>query len=259
MVTAGIDVGVKTVKAVIVKDNEIVASGIASSDGFERAKAAEQLYNQVLQQAGISASDVDYVIATGSGKMDVSFANNNVVEPVADVEGALRLCPSAKTLIEMGAEQVRVAKFDETGKVANYTLNQMCGAGLGMFAESMARALGVTLDELNEMALRSKGAEPINAECGVYAGLDVVSLIHNNTPKEDIARAVIDAIATKVKATANLTNIDDDNIVLLGGVAKNKGVVDALNRKLGVECMIPEQPEMAGALGAALIGAREVQ
>lgn len=258
MITAGIDVGVKSIKAVILKDDSIVASGVAPSEGFDRGQAAEKLWNDVLKQAGISASEVDMVIATGTGKMDVDFATNNVVEPVADLEGARKLCPSARTLMDIGAEQIRVVRYGEDGKAINYTLNQMCGAGLGTFAESTARQLGVTLDELSELASKSKGVEPINAECGNYASLDVTTMIHNNTPKEDIARAIAEAIATKVIATANLTDIDKDNIALLGGVALNKGVVDALNRQLGVECTIPEQPEIAGAYGAAIIGASEV-
>ena len=255
MITAGIDVGVKTIKAVIIKDNEVVASGVASSDGFERGKAAEELWDKVLKQANLSASDVGSIIATGTGKMDVAFATNNIVEAVADVQAALWLFPSARTVIDIGAEQIRVVKFDETGKVASYTLNQQCGAGLGTFAESMARALGVTLDEMSKLALSSKSDTAINAECGVYAGMDVVTLIHNNTAKADIARAVLDAIATKINATSNLTNIDKDNIVLVGGVAHNEGVVDALKRRMGIDFLISKEPELAGAIGAALIEA----
>lgn len=253
MVTAGIDVGVKTVKAVIVKDNKIVASGIAPSNGFERGKAVEQLWDKVLKQAKMSASDVEKVIATGTGKLDVSFATDNIVEPVADVQAAKWLFPKARTVIDAGAEQVRVLKYDAKGKVLNYTLNQQCGAGLGAFAESMARTLGVTLDEMSKLAAGSKKELTANAECGVYAGLDVVSLMHGNTAKADIARAVTDAIATKISATANLTNVEKD-IVLIGGIAHNEGVVDALKKKMGTEFLIPDDPELAGALGAALIG-----
>ena len=254
MVTAGIDVGVKTVKAVIVKDNKVIASDLASSNGFERSKAAKQLWDKVLEQAKMWASDIDGVIATGTGKMDVSFADDSIVEPVADVQAARWLFPSARTVIDVGAEQARVVKFDETGKVLNYTLNQQCGAGLGSFAEAMARALEVPLDEMSELALKSKSNTPINAECGTYAGLDVVSLIHDNTEKADIARAVIDAIANKISSTINLTNIEKD-IVLIGGMARNTGVVEALKERMGVEFLIPEEPELAGALGAALITA----
>jgi benzoyl-CoA reductase subunit D len=258
MITAGIDMGLRSIKAVIVKDDNIIASGTAVSEGFNRGQAAENLWSEVLGRSGISASDVDIVISTGTGKEDVSFAVNNVVEAVADVEGARKMCPDARTLIDVGAEQTRVVKYDENGKAINYTLNQMCGAGLGIFVESMARQLGVTLDELSELAMKSNGIKPINAECGNFASLDVTTMIYNNTPKEDIARAIVDAVATKVKSTANLTNIDKKNIVLIGGIARNKGIVEALNRQFGVECMIPEQPEMAGAYGAAVIGAGEV-
>ncbi len=256
MITAGVDVGAKTVKAVILKDNKIVASNIAPSDGFERKKAAEQLWDKVLEQAKLSPSDINSVIATGTGKFDVSFANNNVVEPVADVQAALWLFPSARTVIDIGAEQIRVVKFDQTGKVSNYTLNQQCGAGLGAFAESMARALGVTLDEMSRLARRSQKEISINAECGNYASLDVVTLIHNNTAKADIARAILDAIATKINATVNLTNIEKP-IALIGGVARNAGIVKALKRRMGDNFLIPKDPELAGALGAALIGASE--
>jgi predicted CoA-substrate-specific enzyme activase len=253
MITAGIDVGVKTIKIVILKDNEVIASGIAPSDGFERGKAAEQLWNNVLKQARLSESDVDTVIATGTGKTDVGFANNNVVEVVADVQGALRLFPSVRTLIDVGAEQIRVIKFNRTGKIINYVLNQQCAAGLGTFTESMARVLGVTLEEMSKLMLSSKSDITINAECGVYASLDVATLIHNNTARADIARAVLDAVANKINATVNLTNIDKP-IILIGGVARNEGIIDALKRRMGIDFLVPQEPEMAGALGAALIG-----
>ena len=257
MITAGIDVGVKTVKIVILKDNEIIASGMAPSEGLERGKVTDKLYNDVLKRAGVSASDVDIAIATGTGKTDVSFANNNVVEVMADVQGALRLFPAARTLIDAGAEQIRVVKFDETGKIVNYVLNQQCAAGLGAFVESMARALGVTLEEMSELSLTSRSDTLINAECGVYASLDVATLIHNNKAIADIARAILDAVANKINATVNLTIIDEP-IILVGGVARNEGIVDALKRRVGIELLIPKEPEMAGALGAALIGIGEI-
>ncbi|MFC2010016.1 acyl-CoA dehydratase activase [Chloroflexota bacterium] len=254
MVTAGIDVGLKTVKTVIVRDNEVLASCVAPSDGFNRSKAAEKVWAKTLEQAGLSASDVDRVIATGTGKFDISFANHNIVEPVADVAAVLWLFPSARTVIDAGAEQTRVVRFDETGKVVSYTLNQQCGAGLGTFAEEMARTLGVTLDEMSELAAESKNGVSVNAECGIYASLDVVTLIHDGIAKADITHAVVDAIANKLNATVNLTTVEKD-IALVGGVARNAGVVGALKRRMGVDFLIPEEPEMVGALGAALIKA----
>jgi activator of 2-hydroxyglutaryl-CoA dehydratase len=117
--------------------------------------------------------------------------------------------------------------------------------------------LGVTLEEMSRLMLSSKSDTTINAECAVYASLDVVTLIHNNTAKADIARAILDAIANKINSTVNLTNIDKP-VVLIGGVAHNEGVVNALKRRMGIDFLIPEEPEMAGGLGAALIGVSEV-
>lgn len=254
MITAGIDVGVKNVKVVIVKDGEVIASGMAPSEGFERGNVAEKLYSDLLAQAGVPASDVNNAVATGTGKTDVRFTDNNVVETMADVRGALRLSPAARTVIDIGAEQVRVVKYDKTGKVSNYVLNQQCGAGLGMFAEAMARALGVTPDEMSLLMPSSDSDTAVNGECGVYASLDIATLIHNNTPKADIVRAILDMIANKISSTANLTNIDEP-VALVGGMAHNAGVVAALKRRMGVDFLIPQEPEMTGALGAALIGA----
>ncbi len=259
MVTAGIDIGVKTVKAVILRDGEIIGSSTGETNGFERAGAAEAVWGEALKKAKVSASDVEQVIATGTGKMDAAFATNNVVEPVADVKGALWVAPGARTLIDMGAEQVRVVNYDENGKVLNYTLNQQCGAGLGAFAEAMARTLGVTLNEMIALADKSKGGVSVNGECGNYASLDIVTMIHDNVPKEDIAWAVLDAIANKIAATANLTRINEDSILLVGGLPKNSGVVKALERRMGSGVKVAENAEMVGAIGAALIGADEVR
>jgi predicted CoA-substrate-specific enzyme activase len=259
MVTAGVDVGVKTVKVVIMKDEEVAGSSIGETNGFERGKAAEVVWEEALKKAGVAASDVEQVIATGTGKTDVAFATNNVVEPVADVKGALKVAPGSKTLIDIGAEQIRVVKYDESGKVANYTLNQQCGAGLGAFAEAMARMLGVSVDEMSELAAKSKGGVVVNGECGNYASLDIVTMVHDNVAKEDIAWGVVDAIANKIAATANLTNIDKDNVVLMGGLARNAGVVAALKRRMGGKVEVAAEPEMVGAIGAALIGADEVK
>ena len=254
MITAGIDSGVKTVKAVIVKDNGIIASGIAPANGFERAQAAEQLWLKVLEQAGLSVADVDMVIATGMGRTNVSFAKDFVVEAVADIKAAHFLFPSARTVIDAGAEQVRVIRFDKDGKMVNYVLNQQCGAELGTYLEAFARMLDATPEGISKLALGSKKNVSISGECAVFAGMDVVSLIHKNAAKADIAQAILDAVANKIAATANLTSIGKP-VALIGGVACNTGVVEALKRRMDADFLIPEEPQMAGALGAALVAA----
>jgi len=252
MITAGIDVGCKTVKAVILDNGKVVASGTALSNGFDRSSSVEQLWDEVLKKANLSAADVNQVIATGTGKWDVPFASDHIVELVADVKAALWLFPSARTLIDIGVEQARVAKFDAKGKVLDYVLNEKCAAGLGAFAEAMARTLEVPLEEMSALSLGAQKEYRVNEQCAIYAGIDVVSLIHNNTEKADIARAINNAIATKLSAMVGELTIEPD-VVLIGGGANNTGLVSSFAKRLGTDFLIPEEPVLAGALGAALI------
>ncbi|MFO7995621.1 MAG: acyl-CoA dehydratase activase [Dehalococcoidia bacterium] len=254
MITAGIDLGSKMTKIVVLKDNEILGRRLAAAGGFDRANCVEQSWYELLQQVGLSASDMSKVVATGVGKWDVSFADEHVVEPLADVQAALWLFSTARTVIDLGADQARVIKFDKNGKVLDYVLNQKCAAGLGTFAESIARALEVTLDEMSELSSKSNSSVQVNSECAVYAGLDVVSLLHDKTDKADISRAVNEAIAVKLAAMVNEMTIEKD-VVLIGGMANNGALVSSLKSRLDVEFLIPEEPEFAGALGAALIAA----
>lgn len=254
MISAGIDLGIKTVKAVILKDGQILARSSALSGGFDRVRSAEQVWGEVLREAGLSPADVEQVIATGTGKWDVRFANDYVVEPLADVRAALWLFPSARSVIDVGADQARVVKFDANGKILDYVLNQKCAAGLGTFAETMARTLEVPLEGMSELSLKSQREVLINAQCAVFAELDVVSLIHNNTPKADIARAISNAIATKLSAMVGEMTVEKD-VVLVGGVARNIGIVNCLKERLGADVLVPEEPALAGALGASLIAA----
>jgi len=254
MITAGVDLGIETIKVVIVKDGQILASKEAPAGGVNRAQAAEQVWNETLQQAGLSASDVSKVIATGQGKWDVGFANDYVVEPVADVTATHWLFPSARSVIDVGADQARAARFDANGKITEHVLNQKCAAALGTSLESFARTLGVTPDGLAKLASESRNGVTVNDQCGVYAELDIVSLLHDNTPKADIAKAIMEAVATKLSSMVNEMTLDKD-VALVGGVARNAGVVNSLKKRLGMDLLVPEDPAIAGALGAALIAA----
>ncbi|MBI4296540.1 MAG: CoA activase [Chloroflexi bacterium] len=254
MITAGIDLGIETIKAVVLKDEQILAKQLTPSGGFGRARAADRLWEEVLRQAKLTSADVTRVIATGQGKWDVCFANDFIVETVADTRAARWLFPQARSVIDIGADQARAARFDASDRILEHVLNQKCAAGLGLFVESIARTLGVTLDEMSQLTLESKHEVTVNSQCGVYAELDVVDLIHSNVPKADIIQAINEAIATKVSSMVNEITMDQ-NIALIGGVARNTGMVNCLKKRIGLNFMIPEHPEFAGALGAALIAA----
>ncbi len=255
MITAGIDVGIENVKVVILKDNKVVAAKQASSGGFNRAAAADKLWQEALKEAGISASDVSKVIATGQGKYDVKFASGNIVEPVADARGALWYFPAARSVLDVGGDQMRAMNYDDKGTVVGVVMNQKCAAGLGISFKTLARTLGMTLDEMSRVSGSSNGQVSVNERCCNFSEMDTYWLIHNSTPKEDIVQARNDAAAVKINSLLNEKITLQKDVVLIGSVAKNTGLVNALKKRSGANFLIPKQPEFGGALGAALIAA----
>ncbi|MBI4295991.1 MAG: CoA activase [Chloroflexi bacterium] len=254
MITAGIDVGIKTVKAVIVKDGKVIGKAIAPSGGAGRSQAAEQVWQKALKQAKLTAADVQKVVATGQGKWDVQFANDYVVETLADTKGALALFPKSRSLIDIGADQARVIRYDASGKIQQYMLNQKCTAGLGTFIESIGRTLGMTVEEMGQ-PVKVKTNVAVNDQCAVFAELDVIGMVHENVSKANIVQAIDDAVATRLASMVHEMQSIDKNTALIGGVARNEAVVKEMEKRLDIDFMIPAEPEYAGALGAALIAA----
>jgi benzoyl-CoA reductase subunit D len=253
VITAGIDMGTQSVKVVILKDGAIISRGQAFS-GFDPATAAEQAVSEALRKARLSLTDVDHVTATGSGTDMAPYANSTISMMGADAKAGVYLFPKARTIIDVGAEEARAVKCDEKGIMMDFVVNERCAAGSGTFIEAMARALEVKLEEMGPLSLRAERASPINATCVIFGESDVVTLIHRQESKPEIARAIFDAMADRVSSMAYRLGINPD-VVLVGGVAKDVGFAASLKRKLGIDVLIPEHPEFAGALGAALSAA----
>jgi benzoyl-CoA reductase subunit D len=253
MITAGVDCGSKNVRVVIVKDGEIMARSMVPA-GMDTAKASQDAYDKALADAGIAARDVEKVVATGAGRNEPGFKNDVVTEVGADARGAIHLFPEARTVIDVGAEEGRAIKIDARGKVVDFAINEKCAAGAGAFTESMARALEVKLEELGPLSLESTKAIPMNAQCAVFAESEVVTLVHKKTSKQDMARAIHDAIADRITSMVRRVGIEE-KIVLIGGVSYNVGFVKSLEEDLETKVLIPDEPEFVGALGAALVAA----
>lgn len=253
MITAGIDIGAKTTKAVIVKDGQVVGKGKALT-GFDQLEAANKAYDEALRQAGVSRADVAKVVATGAGKDVLDFANDKITEIGAAARGGVFVFPQARTVIDVGAEESRVVKCDTGGKVADFAVNEKCAAGAGTFVETMARALEVSVEEMSKISLESTKEVPMNAQCTVFAESEVVSLVHARTPKADIARAVHDAIASRISSMVRRVGIERE-VVLIGGMGYNVGFVASLQCDLGVDIHVPADPEFVSAIGAAVAGA----
>ena len=258
MITVGIDMGIQTVKIVVLKDGAVVARTKTPS-GFEPTKSAEQAFEEALKTAGASRTDVSMTLTTGSGMgMAPSYSNGTVSMMGADAKAGVHLIPSARTIIDVGAEEARAVKCDERGVMIDFVVNERCAAGAGTFIEAMARAIEVKLEDMGPLSLKAERASPINASCVIFGESDVVTLIHRQESKPEIARAVFDAMADRVSAMVHRLGINPE-VVLVGGVAKDVGFVASLKRKLGVEISIPEYPEYVGAFGAALIAAGRVK
>lgn len=256
MITVGIDIGAKLVKIVLL-GNEKVLSRSKGIVGFDVLKSANVVFKDVLSDKTLQRSDIDQIVSTGMGKIEVIQkppieADYTVSEVVADAAGAFHLLSSAKTIIDVGAEEGRGVKIGESGKVKDFVINERCAAGAGTFVETMARALEVSVEEIGPLSLKSTKKIPMNAQCAVFAESEVVSLIHSRVAKEDIARAIHDAMAGRIASMVLRVGVEKD-VVLIGGVALNPGFLKPLQKELNTDVIVPEFPEYVGALGAALI------
>jgi len=249
MIVAGIDVGGKNVHIVIKKDGQIIAK-ITGPTGIKKAEAAELLYNEALKKVGLARKDVERVVATGSAAKRVAFANGAIPDVAADALGVIKLIPTARTVIDVGAEEGRSIKVGANGKVLDFAINEKCAAGTGTFVEAMSRALEVSVDEMSKITLQSTKNLSINAQCAVFGESEVVSLIHQKTPKPDIARAVMNAIAGRIASFSRIVGLEKD-VVMVGGMARNAGFVDSLKKSIEMDVLVPEEPDYMGALGAA--------
>jgi len=265
MITAGIDMGSRSIKVVLLEEANMAGTlkqaylvkktHLMLPGDLDADQAAEKAYDEALAAAGLKRGDIKAVFATGSGRKQVAFANEGITEMTAGAKGANYMFPNCRTVIDVGAEEGRGIKTDAEGRATDFAGNEKCAAGAGSFAEAMSRALQMTLQEFGDASLRSEKSIPMNAQCTVFAESEVVSLIHSSTPKEDIAKAVLDAVASRVCAMVRRVGIEDE-VVLIGGMVHNKGFVQSLKTAMDIEkIMLPEKPEYIGALGCALIAA----
>ena len=251
MITAGIDMGAKTIKVIILDDDNKTIGKCIKIAGLEEKENAKLAIEEALKEAGITRDKVEKIVATGAGRRNAPEVDDDITEVGADARGAHLLFPNVKTLIDVGAEEGRAIKVDENGKVKDFAVNEKCAAGAGAFIEAMARALEVGIDEFGKLSLDSDKEIPMNAQCAVFAESEVVSLIHAKTPKPDIAKAIHDAIADRIISLVRRVGIEQD-VVLIGGMAKNKGFLESLKKRMGIDIKTHEDCEFVGALGAAL-------
>ncbi len=251
MVVAGIDIGSRTTKVVLLAGEKIISHSIVAA-GIDLKDSCERAIGEALEKAEVSLRDVVHITSTGAGKKAIPFIDDEVTESVASAKGTVWLFPSARMVIDVGAESIKAIACDERGNVVDFARNEKCAAGAGAFVEAMSRALEIEVDKIGPLSLEARSEIQLDATCVIFAESEVVSLIHAGTSKADIARSIHDAIATRTASMVRRIGVHKD-VVIIGGLAKNSGVVDSLKRLLKSSVLIPEEPQIVTALGAALL------
>ncbi|MEE9200910.1 MAG: acyl-CoA dehydratase activase [Candidatus Brocadiales bacterium] len=262
MITAGVDIGsVSTEVVVLGKDKEILGVSILDSR-VDVEMAARDGLDIALKQAGIKSDDIDHMIATGYGRNNVPFANKSVTEITCHALGAHHLFPGTRTVIDIGGQDSKaiaiVGRGNGDARVVDFIMNDKCAAGTGRFLEVMAGVLDVNVEDLGRLSQKSTREVSISSMCTVFAESEVISLIHQKLSKEDIISGLHTAIARKVLSLVQRVPIEEE-ITLTGGVMKNTGVCEKLRQELAPKKVnLPDEPQIAGALGAALMARRHV-
>ena len=256
MMYAGIDAGSRAIKVVLIGDHglDIIAKGQADQ-GVEQDQLAGRLFEQVLADGGINRSEVRRIVATGYGRDAISIADTTITEITCHAVGVRHLMPAAMTVIDIGGQDSKLMRLDRNGKVRDFAMNDRCAAGTGRFLEVVADRLGLSLDDLGPMAAHSGSPAAISSMCVVFAETEIIGLLAGGRAREDIVAGVQTAIASRIVAMAG-RNVESP-IVFTGGVARISGMEAALQTALGHPVAIAPEPQMTGALGAALLARRQ--
>jgi predicted CoA-substrate-specific enzyme activase len=253
MITAGIDIGSITTKAAIMAEGKIRGTRVIFT-GYNAEQAGTKVYEELLTELGIEKSDIRSVVSTGYGRNSVKFMDKAMTEIICHGAGAYYLNPRARSVIDIGGQDSKAIVLDEKGKVKNFAMNDKCAAGTGRFLEVMARALEVDLDGFGTLSLRAGDPSRISSLCTVFAESEVISLISKGEKRENIIAGIHESIAARIAAMANRLRIAP-LVVMTGGVAKNIGVLKALERKIGMAVEVSEYAQVNGAIGAAFLAA----
>lgn len=255
MIVAGIDVGSLTAKCALMRGRELLAYRVVRVLP-DLEETAEKVFKETLEIAGIGEDDVERVVATGYGRSKVKFAVKRVTEISCHARGAEYFIPTVRTVIDIGGQDSKVISV-QNGKVAEFVMNDKCAAGTGRFLEVMASALNVEIERLGEIAEKAERATKISSTCTVFAESEVISHLASGEKVENIVAGIHRAIASRIAAMARRLKVLPD-VVLTGGVAKNRAMKKALEIELGMEIKVPPEPQIVGAVGAALFALGEL-
>ena len=251
MITAGLDIGSLATKAVIIDDGSLLSWDLLPM-GDNGKWTASKAIEQAAANAQLSPADISGVIATGVGKNENPYSAETATEVMCDARGVKLLYPFALSIIDIGAETCRAIKCDHMGNVIDFALSDKCASGTGLFLDTMAKVLGVKPEEMGELSLRSQMEVNITSTCAVFAESEVLSLIHRKVDRIDILKGIHRSIADRITGLVDRLQVEGD-IVVIGGIAQNIGVITLLTELTKFKFIVPPYPQIVGALGAAII------
>jgi predicted CoA-substrate-specific enzyme activase len=238
-------------KVVLADESANLRAVIKGPTGPEHRQLANQVMQDALNRAGLSVEEISYIVATGYGRFNVPFADRQITELSCHARGVSSLFPNVRTAIDIGGQDAKCMRV-ANGRLTNFIMNDRCAAGTGRFLEVTAATLGIRLDDMGDMSLKAAKEIKISSMCTIFAQQEVVALLSRGERCEDILAGLHHALAGRIAALARRLGIQPD-VVLTGGVAKNTGMVRAMRASLGCEILIPEEPLITGALGAAIL------
>jgi predicted CoA-substrate-specific enzyme activase len=255
--TAGVDVGSTQTKAIVLDEGKRIVGRALIDTGANVIIAAEQAFSTALKNADAREEEVEYVIGTGYGRYRVRFGNSQVTEISCHGRGAVHMFPGTRTVIDMGGQDTKAIRVQASGEIVDFCMNDKCAAGTGRFLGAASSALDIPLDQLGPTALRAERPVRISTTCTVFAESEVLSWVGRGKKIEDILQGVHQSIAARSIGLLRRVGVEEE-ITFTGGVARNIGMIEALQKGLGAKLNVSDDSHFMGALGAALFALDQV-
>lgn len=257
MYTMGLDIGSTTSKGVIIKDGEEIVASVLVPVGTGTSGPLK-LIKELKEKSNLTEKDIEKTVVTGYGRIQYKDADKQISELSCHAKGVAFLIPGARTIIDIGGQDAKAMKLNNKGKLINFIMNDKCAAGTGRFLDVMAGVLETDVSKLGEISEKSTKEVSISSTCTVFAESEVISHLSANAKKEDIVAGIHTSVVRRVSTLAMRVGIEDQ-VVMVGGVARNKGIVKAMEKELGHDIKVPELAQLTGALGAAIYALEETK
>jgi len=253
VITVGIDVGTRNTKIALMEDGGKILLTKAAKTSFDFNNTAKQLFDNALSELGLKPTDIEYIVATGFGRYRIEFRDINVTDITANSRGAKFFYPGTRSVLDIGAGNSRAAKIDEKGKVVKFRSTEKCAAGGGGFLEKIAFYTGFDVADIGAVALSSKNPVPISTVCSVFAESEVINLVTQEVPMEDILMGAHLSVVGRVLITLKQVGVEPE-LTITGGLVLNPAIPKVLEEKLNLRPNVSPNLFYAGAVGAAVLG-----